>query len=109
MEIKHTICTMKIFVLTLCEPFCSHPPLAPYSPHLLPPPGKKDESPEPGHLLEGVGGREEGGGGEGEGLSMPVLVEQQLQSQKLNLLSEKNLTEALTQFVDKEDTDAISE
>ena len=40
---------------------------------------------------------------------MPVLVEQQLQSQKLNLLSEKNLTEALTQFVDKEDTDAISE
>lgn len=70
--------------------------------------GRRDESPEPGDYLGGEGGREEGGG-EGEGLSMPVLVEQQLQSQKLNLLSEKNLTEALTQFVDKEDTDAISE
>ena len=40
---------------------------------------------------------------------MPVLVEQQLQNQKLSLLSERNLTEALTKFVEKEDTDAISE
>ena len=40
---------------------------------------------------------------------MPTLVEQQLQNQKLNLLSEKNLSEALTQFVEKEDTDAIAE
>ena len=70
--------------------------------------GRRDESLEPGDHLAGEEGREEGGG-EGEGLSMPVLVEQQLQSQKLNLLSEKNLTEALTQFVDKEDTDAIAE
>lgn len=40
---------------------------------------------------------------------MPVLVQQHLQNQKLNLLSEKNLTDALTQFVEKEETDAISE
>lgn len=39
---------------------------------------------------------------------MHVLVEEQLQNQKLNLLSEKNLTEALTQFVEKEETDAIA-
>ena len=57
-------------------------------------------------MMGDEGGREEG---EGEGLSMPVLVEQQLQTQKLNLLSEKNLTEALSQFVEKEETDAISE
>ena len=67
--------------------------------------GKKDSSPEPAAHPRGVGGGEGGG----EGLSMPTLVEQQLQSQKLNLLSEKNLSEALTQFVEKEDTDAISE
>ena len=76
-------------------------------------PGKRDGSPEPAnHPREEGGGR---GGGEGgaeggaEGLSMPTLVEQQLQYQKLNLLSEKNLSEALTQFVEKEDTDAIAE
>ena len=72
------------------------------------PPEKKDGSPEPAGL-PGGGGVTAQDGGEGEGLSMPILVEQQLQSQKLNILSEKNLTEALTQFVEKEDTDAISE
>ena len=63
---------------------------------------KKDDSPEPAYLLGG------GEGGEGESLSMHVLVEEQLQNHKLNLLSEKNLTEALTQFVEKEETDAIA-
>ena len=71
-----------------------------------PVPGKREESPETdGPVVRGERGEE----GEGEGLSMSVLVEQQLQSQKLSLLSERNLTEALGQFVKKEDTDAISE
>ena len=42
-------------------------------------------------------------------MSMPALIEQQLQNEKLSLLSEKNLTEALTQFVDKEETEAFGE
>ena len=68
-------------------------------------PEKRDGSPEPGTLLPG----ETSSDGGPEGLSMPVLVQQHLQNQKLNLLSEKNLTDALTQFVEKEETDAISE
>ena len=68
--------------------------------------GRRDGSPEPASVHPGGEASTEAGG---EGLSMPALVEQQLQTQKLNLLSEKNLTEALTQFVEKEETEAIAE
>ena len=67
-------------------------------------PSERKNSPEPGGLAA-LAPADAGG----EGLSMPALVEQQLQSQKLCLLSERNLTEALTQFVEKEETEAIAE
>ena len=37
------------------------------------------------------------------------LVEEELRAENLSILSEKNLTDALTQFVDKEETEAIAE
>ena len=39
---------------------------------------------------------------------MASLLVEQLKEEKLTLLSEKNLAEALTEFVDKEEKEAIS-
>ena len=40
---------------------------------------------------------------------MASLLVEQLKEEKLTLLSENNLAEALTEFVDKEEKEAISE
>ena len=40
---------------------------------------------------------------------MASLLVEQLKEEKLTLLSEKNLAEALPEFVDKEEKEAISE
>lgn len=42
-------------------------------------------------------------------LDLPILLTQQLQRDQLNLLSEKVMTEAVTEFVDKSEKEAISE
>ena len=47
--------------------------------------------------------------GQEESQDLPVLLTQQLKRDQLNLLSEKVMTEAVTEFVEKNERESISE
>ena len=75
----------------------SLPPSSPLPPFL----GKKEEEGE--DLISGANLRTL------DSSDVASLLVEQLKEEKLTLLSEKNLAEALTEFVDKEEKEAISE